>query len=57
MQPHPEFVADYSACLQGTRRVAIGEYRYAAGLAEGHAGLDVARLMQAFVERRARPAA
>ena len=55
VQPHPEFVEDYSAYLLEKRRVLVGEERHAnarAGLAQGHDGLDVARFMQAFVERR-----
>jgi GMP synthase-like glutamine amidotransferase len=53
VQPHPEFVADYSAYLLEKRRALVGEERHAAardGLALGHDGLDVARFMQAFVE-------
>jgi len=55
VQPHPEFVPDYSAYLLDKRRARVGEARYAearAGLAQGHDGLAVARLMQAFVEGR-----
>ena len=55
VQPHPEFVEDYSAYLLEKRRALVGEERHAsarAGLAQGHDGLDVARFMQAFVERR-----
>jgi GMP synthase-like glutamine amidotransferase len=54
VQPHPEFVADYSAYLLEKRRALVGEEHYAqarAGLAQGHDGLDVARFMQGFVER------
>ena len=57
VQPHPEFVEDYSAYLLEKRRAAVGEERYAAGragLAQGHDGLDVARFMQSFVEARRR---
>ena len=53
VQPHPEFVADYSAWLLDRRRALLGEERHAsarAGLAQGHDGLAVARFMQAFVE-------
>jgi GMP synthase-like glutamine amidotransferase len=53
VQPHPEFVEDYSAYLLDKRRALVGEERYAAaraGLALGHDGLDVARFMQAFIE-------
>jgi GMP synthase-like glutamine amidotransferase len=54
VQPHPEFVADYSAYLLEKRRALVGEECHAiarAGLGQGHDGLDVARFMQAFVER------
>jgi GMP synthase-like glutamine amidotransferase len=60
VQPHPEFVADYSAWLLDKRRDLFGEARYQdarAGLAQPHDGLDVARFMQAFVERAAAPGA
>jgi GMP synthase-like glutamine amidotransferase len=55
VQPHPEFVTDYSAYLLDKRRTLVGEERHAvarAGLDQGHDGLDVARFMRAFVERR-----
>ncbi len=55
VQPHPEFVPAYTAYLLDKRRASVGEEGYAAGvagLANGHDGLDVARFMQAFVERR-----
>lgn len=55
VQPHPEFVEAYTAYLLETRRGLVGESVYGAGtssLGSGHDGLDVARLMQAFVERR-----
>jgi GMP synthase-like glutamine amidotransferase len=55
VQPHPEFVEAYSAWLLDKRRDAVGEERYAtarADLALAHDGLDVARYMQSFVERR-----
>jgi len=55
VQPHPEFVEDYSAYLLDKRRALFGEERYEsarAGLAMGHDGLEVARFMQGFVERR-----
>jgi len=53
VQPHPEFVAAYSAYLLDKRRDRIGEERYATARAElalPHDGLDVARCMQAFIE-------
>jgi GMP synthase-like glutamine amidotransferase len=53
VQPHPEFVPDYTAYLLDKRRASVGEQAYAAaraGLAGGHDGLDFARYMQAFVE-------
>ena len=55
VQPHPEFVSAYTAYLLETRRALVGEHVHATGtasLAQGHDGLDVARFMQAFVERR-----
>ena len=55
VQPHPEFVPAYTAYLLDKRRSSVGEDGYAAGvagLANGHDGVDVARFMQAFVERR-----
>ena len=55
VQPHPEFVEAYSAWLLEKRRDAVGAERYAAAradLALPHDGLDVARYMQSFVERR-----
>ena len=55
VQPHPEFVEAYSAWLLEKRREAVGAERYAtarADLALAHDGLDVARYMQSFVERR-----
>ena len=57
VQPHPEFVEAYSDYLLEKRRDAVGPARYAAAradLAQAHDGLDVARFMQAFVERRPR---
>jgi GMP synthase-like glutamine amidotransferase len=52
VQGHPEFVADYSAYLMGKRRERLGEALYGAGvksLENGHDGLDVARMMIAFI--------
>ena len=53
VQGHPEFVEDYSAFLMGKRRAILGEDLYGAGvksLEHGHDGLDVARMMVAFVQ-------
>lgn len=55
VQPHPEFVEAYSAYLLEKRRALVGEDVRAvarAGLAQGHDGLQMARFMQAFVERQ-----
>lgn len=52
VQPHPEFVEDYSAFLLDKRRALLGEEMYnasTASLAHGHDGLDVARMMVAFI--------
>ncbi len=55
VQPHPEFVPEYSAYLLQTRRARFGEALTDKGLeslAAGHEGLEFARLMVEFVERR-----
>jgi GMP synthase-like glutamine amidotransferase len=55
VQGHPEFVEDYSAFLMHKRRERLGEHLYTQGvgsLQHGHDGLDVARMMVAFVEGR-----
>ncbi len=55
IQPHPEFVEDFSAYLLNKRRTLLGEEKHAASiqsLVHGHDGLDVARMMVAFVEGR-----
>jgi GMP synthase-like glutamine amidotransferase len=55
VQPHPEFVEAYSAYLLEKRRALVGDDVHAAaraGLGQGHDGLQVARFMQAFVERQ-----
>lgn len=52
VQPHPEFVEDYSAFLLNKRRAMYGEEKYQAytqSLDKGHDGLDVARMMVAFI--------
>ena len=53
VQPHPEFVEDYSAYLLGKRRTLLGEAHYRNGidsLTLGHDGPLVARMMRAFIE-------
>jgi GMP synthase-like glutamine amidotransferase len=53
VQPHPEFVADYSAYLLDKRKEAVGAERHAKARADlwlAQDGLDVARFMQRFVE-------
>ncbi|HEY9028533.1 MAG TPA: amidotransferase [Burkholderiaceae bacterium] len=53
VQPHPEFIAAYSAYLLDKRRDKVGEERYATARAElalPHDGLEIARFMQSFVE-------
>ncbi len=52
VQPHPEFVEDYSAFLLDKRRAVFGEDKYQAfvqTLDKGHDGLAVARMMVAFI--------
>lgn len=53
VQGHPEFVEDYSAYLLNKRREQLGEEHYTAStnsLALGHDGLQMARMMVAFVK-------
>jgi GMP synthase-like glutamine amidotransferase len=53
IQPHPEFVEDYSAWILSKRPESVSADRRAAvraGMALPHDGLDVARFMQSFVE-------
>ena len=55
IQPHPEFVEDYSAWILQKRPESVSADRRDAVRAEmalPHDGLDVARFMQAFVEGR-----
>lgn len=55
VQPHPEFVEDYSAYLLDKRRQQIGEATYSLSrdsLALGHEGPQMARMMVAFVESK-----
>jgi len=55
VQSHPEFVEDYSAFLLDKRRALLGEEKYnasTASLAHGHDGLDVARMMVAFINEK-----
>ncbi|MDD4944884.1 amidotransferase [Rhodoferax sp.] len=52
IQPHPEFVEDYSAYILNKRRALFGEEKYHAftkSLSQGHDGLAVARMMVAFI--------
>ncbi|HSO45383.1 MAG TPA: amidotransferase [Rhodoferax sp.] len=52
VQPHPEFVEDYSAFLLDKRRAVFGEEKYQTytqSLAEGHDGQALARMMVAFI--------
>ena len=53
IQPHPEFVEDYSAWILQKRPESVSadrRERVRADLALPHAGLDVARFMQSFIE-------
>ena len=55
IQPHPEFVEDYSAWILSKRPESVDADRHAevrAAMALPHDGLDVARFMRDFVERR-----
>ncbi|MDD2917697.1 amidotransferase [Rhodoferax sp.] len=52
VQPHPEFVEDYSAFLLDKRRAMFGEEKYQTytqSLAKGHDGHALARMMVAFI--------
>jgi GMP synthase-like glutamine amidotransferase len=52
VQPHPEFVEDYSAFLLNKRRAMFGEEKYlefSQSLVKGHDGLAVARMIVAFI--------
>jgi hypothetical protein len=52
MQPHPEFVPDYSRFLLNKRREQLGQAAWAEGLASlslGHEGLSVAREIVRFI--------
>ncbi|MCM2297088.1 amidotransferase [Rhodoferax sp.] len=54
VQPHPEFVEDYSAFLLNKRRAMFGEEKYQTftrSLAKGHDGQAVARMMVAFINQ------
>ena len=58
VQPHPEFVEDYSAFLLNKRRALLGEAQYSRSidsLALGHDGAQMARMMVAFIESSQRP--
>jgi hypothetical protein len=53
IQPHPEFVEDFSAYLLNKRRAILGEEKVTAamaGLQLGHEGTRVARLMMEFLQ-------
>lgn len=53
IQPHPEFVEDYSAYLLNKRRALLGDEHYASSMESlqyGHEGADFAKVMVAFVE-------
>jgi GMP synthase-like glutamine amidotransferase len=53
VQPHPEFVASYSAYLLDSRRALLGEALYAKSyqsLSQDHDGLFMAGVMRAFLE-------
>lgn len=53
IQPHPEFVEDYSAWILAKRPESVPAERreqVRADMALAHAGLDVARYMQRFIE-------
>lgn len=55
VQAHPEFVEDYSAFLLNKRRQVLGEAKFSdamQGLALGHEGAAVARMMVGFIEGR-----
>jgi GMP synthase-like glutamine amidotransferase len=52
VQPHPEFVEDYSAYLLDKRRAVFGEEKYQAftqSLEHGHDGSAMARMMLDFI--------
>jgi len=56
VQPHPEFVEDYSAHLLHKRRAMLGDPHYTASMSSlhlGHEGVAFAKLMVAFAEGRA----
>ena len=58
VQPHPEFVEDYSAFLLNKRRASLGEEKYTSciqSLALGHDGLALARMMVDFIEGPTKP--
>ncbi len=53
IQPHPEFVEDFSTYLLDKRRDVLGEELYTAGLnslENGHEGEHIARLVVSFVQ-------
>jgi GMP synthase-like glutamine amidotransferase len=55
IQPHPEFVENFSAYLLEKRRHIYGEAQYSASMAsleQGHDGVHIARMLVAFLEGR-----
>ena len=59
VQAHPEFDASFSQYLLNEQRGRMGEEKYAArsqGLQAGHEGVDIARLVVAFLENSPRGA-
>lgn len=59
VQPHPEFVVDYSAYLLNRRRATLGEECFNTSLSSlsgGHDGDRVGRMMLAFLQQPARQA-
>ncbi len=52
VQPHPEFVEDYSAFLLNKRRSILGEenyQRFTQSLDKGHEGAAMARMIVDFI--------
>jgi GMP synthase-like glutamine amidotransferase len=53
IQPHPEFVEDYSAYLLNKRKKLLGDEHYASSMESlqyGHEGADFAKIMVEFVQ-------
>ena len=56
IQPHPEFVEDYSAYLLNKRRTLLGNAHYTRSmesLQHGHEGADFAKVMVEFIQNGA----